>query len=213
MLEFDESLRPYVSDWDVTGRQAQVRRCVGLIRELSRLLMHGGLASSELSQVERMLESVHALISASAADGASEELPDAEVHPWVGLSNSVAPPMRFHLEEDVLIGIVRCSEVQGGRAPRVHGGVVAGLIDAAVATRSALSGASMTAQLVIDYLHPVPLDEVIRIEANVERIEGRKCYAAARVYHGATLCAEARALMISPRAASPAAQNGSASLP
>jgi hypothetical protein len=196
-----------VSDWDVTGRQAQVRRCVELVRELSLSLVSTRAASSELQQLENMLESAQRIIGASAgtgetgAGGTLEDLPGAEIHPWVGLSNPVAPPMRFHLEGEVLVGIVRCSGLQAGGAPRVHGGVVAGLIDAAVATRSALSGASMTAQLVIDYRRPVPLDEVIRVEANVERIEGRKCYTSARVFHGETLCAEARALMIAPRAA------------
>jgi acyl-coenzyme A thioesterase PaaI-like protein len=207
MLEFDESLRPYVSDWDVTGRQAQVRRCVELVRDLSLRLMSARAASSELQQLEKVLASAQLMIGAPAgtgeigAGGTGEELPGAEIHPWIGLSNPVAPPMRFHLEGDMLVGMVRCSELQAGGAPRVHGGVVAGLIDAAVATRSALSGASMTAQLVIDYRRPVPLDEVIRIEADVERIEGRKCYTSARVFHGETLCAEARALMIAPRAA------------
>ena len=201
MLEFDESLRPYVSDWDVTGRQAQVRRCVDLMRVLSLRLVTARAPAVELGELEKLLESAQVMIGAAPGTGESDALPGAEIHPWVGLSNPVAPPMRFHLEGDVLVGVVRCSELHSGGAPRVHGGVVAGLIDAAVATRSALSGASMTAQLVIDYRHPVPLDEVIRIEANVERIEGRKCYSAARVYHGVTLCAEARALMISPRAA------------
>ena len=146
MLEFDESLRPYVSDWDVTGRQAQVRRCVELVRDLSLRLMSARAASSELQQLEKILESAQLIIGAPAgtgeigAGGTGEELPGAEIHPWIGLSNPVAPPMRFHLEGDMLVGMVRCSELQAGGAPRVHGGVVAGLIDAAVATRSALVG-------------------------------------------------------------------------
>lgn len=202
MLEYDEELRPYVSAWDVTERQINVRRCAGLLREISSHLLDGDLNGTAVVELAGVLASARDL---SVESGRTEEeppgVPGAEIHPWVGPSNAIAPPMQFHLEDEVLVGQVRCSELYGGSAGRVHGGVIAGLFDAVLATRSALSGASMTARLVVDFRTPVPLNEPLRLEATVDRIEGRKCFSSARLYHGTTLCAEAEALMISARSA------------
>jgi acyl-coenzyme A thioesterase PaaI-like protein len=131
-------------------------------------------------------------------DQAPVEVPGSEVHPWVGPSNAIAPPMRFHLEGDMLVGLVECSSIYG--EGRVHGGVIAGLFDAIVATRGAFSGTQMTAKLDIDYRRPVPLNRTLRMEAGVDRVEGRKHHLSARMFDGDTVLAEAHALTLLPKA-------------
>jgi acyl-coenzyme A thioesterase PaaI-like protein len=147
-------------------------------------------------------------LSAAAAGmerGKNEEPPtiEPEIHPWIGPSNHFAPPMRFHLEDETLVGVVRCSATHGGSQQRVHGGVIAGLFDAIMATRSSLEGGVLTAKLTIDFVSPVPLHADLRLEAVVDREEGRKRFASARLLAGSTLCARAEGLMIitGPRAA------------
>jgi acyl-coenzyme A thioesterase PaaI-like protein len=131
------------------------------------------------------------------ADQEPVEVPGSEVHPWVGPSNAVAPPMRFHLEGDMLVGLVECSSIYGEE--RVHGGVIAGLFDAIVATRGALSGTQLTARLDVNYRSPVPLNRTLRMEAVFDRVEGRKHHLSARMLDGNTLLAEANALTLMPR--------------
>ena len=99
----------------------------------------------------------------------------------------------------MLVGIVECSEVYGGTEQWAHGGVVAGLFDAIVATRGGLSGSKMTAKLVVDFRRPVPINRRIRMEAVVDRIEGRKYHLSARMLDGENLLAEAYGLTLTPR--------------
>jgi acyl-coenzyme A thioesterase PaaI-like protein len=104
--------------------------------------------------------------------------------------------MRFHLEGDVLVGMVQCSQVYGGAVDRVHGGVIAGLFDAIIATRGAFAGAGITVNLIMNFRHPAPLDSSLRMEAVVEKFEGRKCYVSARLLAGGVLIADAKGLLL-----------------
>ncbi len=199
MIEiYKEQMAPYVSDVNVSDRQQTIRQCADLIRQIGVRLIDPGLGTAALTHLQNHLS---AAIDAASSDD-PEELPEvhgSEIHPWVGRSNSIAPPMQFHLEGDVLVGIVECSKAYGGTEARVHGGVIAGLFDAIVATRGAFSGTKMTAKLVIDYRRPVPVNQTLRMEANVDRIEGRKHHLWARMLDGDTVLAEAYALTLLPK--------------
>ena len=105
--------------------------------------------------------------------------------------------MRFHVEDDTLVGELRCTATQGGAQERVHGGVIAGLFDAVMATRASMEGGVLTAKLTINFRAPVPVHIfILRLEATVDRQEGRRRFASARLLAGPTLCAEAEGLMI-----------------
>ena len=174
MIDADkEGMADFVYKRDGSSRQRAIRECANLVRKITARLIHPRLATAALTDLQRCLA---AALDAACLDddGVPMPVPPSEIHPWVGQSNVVAPPMQLHLEEDVLVGIVECSEVYGGHVPWVHGGVVAGLFDAMVATRGALSGSKMTAKLVIGYRNPVPLNRPLRLEAVVDRIDGRK---------------------------------------
>ncbi len=102
----------------------------------------------------------------------------------------------------------------GRRRPRRRGAVLRGVrrhgragarrsdsraLDALIATRGALSGAPTTARLVVDYRLPVPLPQTLRMEAVVDKMDGRKCHMSARMLDGEVLLAEATALTLAPR--------------
>ena len=203
MIEVDPALRTYVSEWTPPERQAAIRRCADLVRRISLLLVDSQLPEGALGDLESLLTTARdAAERAESKSGGREdadEPPGSEVHPWIGRSNPIAPPMQFHLEGALLVGLVQCSEIHSGRLPRVHGGVVAGLFDAIVATRGALAGRPVTASLSIDYRRPVPINRPLRMEAAVQRIEGRKCHVEARMHHEHMLLAEASALLLGPR--------------
>lgn len=69
-----------------------------------------------------------------------------------------------------------------GPPAHVHGGVSAALLDEAMgAAVWRATQPSLLASLNVNYLRPVPLGTPVRIEGWLERVEGRKCYAAGRI--------------------------------
>jgi acyl-coenzyme A thioesterase PaaI-like protein len=191
---------PYLDEVDLTPRRDPVRRCVDAIREIGTRLVEADLSPGAATELQRLLDEARSVIATGSHDR-PPSVPDAEVHPWIGRSNPLAPPMRFHTEDDLLVGFVTCSRAYAGSAPWVHGGVIAGLFDAVIATRGAMAGSAITANLVIDYRAPVPIGRTLRLEAGVDRIEGRKCNVTARMLDADAdaLLAEATALLLTPR--------------
>ena len=57
----------------------------------------------------------------------------------------------------------------------------------------------MTGTLKVIYRSPTPLHTSLLFEAKLERVEGRKIFASARLEAGGVLCAEAEAIFISFR--------------
>jgi acyl-coenzyme A thioesterase PaaI-like protein len=175
-----------------------IRECADLVRQINAQLVDQELPAAVLPDLQTLLTSARDTARFGGSGYAPDQMPGSETHPWTGPSNAVAPPMRLHLEDDVLVGLVECSQVYG-LSQRVHGGVIAGLFDTMVATRGAFSGAPTTAKLVIDFRRPVPLNRTLRLEASVDRIEGRKCHVSAEMRDKDILLAEAYALMLAPR--------------
>jgi acyl-coenzyme A thioesterase PaaI-like protein len=168
-----------------------------MVRAITADLVDPDLPAQVLDDLEELLTSARDA-SSTRFDQDPSPVPNAETNPWVGLSNAIAPPMTFHLDDDVLVGVVECSRVYGGAVNWVHGGVIAGLFDAIIATRGALSGAAVTADLSVHYRRPVPVDRGLRMDAKVDRVDGRKCFVSARMFELETevLVAEAAAMLV-----------------
>jgi len=80
----------------------------------------------------------------------------------------------------------------------VHGGIIATMLDEAMSKSvRSLGRTSMTRQMEVDYLRPVPSGAPIRIEGHVVRGEGRKHWAEAKI-HNATgkVLAQSKGLFI-----------------
>uniref|UniRef100_E6QIM7 Acyl-coenzyme A thioesterase THEM4 n=1 Tax=mine drainage metagenome TaxID=410659 RepID=E6QIM7_9ZZZZ len=117
-------------------------------------------------------------------------------HPWKPLShgapnrcfgcsqtNEVGLRLEFAACED---GTVTAEAMIGdqyeGPPGFVHGGIIATLLDEAMSKANRAHGEiAVTRQLHVEYLHPVPSDEVVRIEGRVERAEGRKLWTMGRI--------------------------------
>ena len=118
--------------------------------------------------------------------------------PVLGRSNPLAPPIRLHLEDRVLVGEVRFGSAYEGPPGSVHGGILAAAFDEVLGATQAMSGRpGMTGTLTIRYRTPTPLHADLRFEAVLDRIEGRKLFCSARLLHGEVLCAEAQGIFIS----------------
>ena len=118
----------------------------------------------------------------------------------IGLRNAVAPPLDVNREPD---GTVWAEFSLGGayEGPPglVHGGVLSMLLDHVLGMVSGSSGKPrMTAWMKVDYHRPTPLGP-LRVEAEVEHVEGYKTRSVARILCAGEVTADAEGLFVLPR--------------
>jgi acyl-coenzyme A thioesterase PaaI-like protein len=118
----------------------------------------------------------------------------------MGLSNPMAPPL--DLEPDAEAGEVRGSVDFGnayeGAPGCVHGGFLAAALDEALGMACIFSDSpGMTGEMTIRYLEPTPTKTPLRIEARLDRIEGRKIYTSGEISAGDVVTVRATGLFIS----------------
>lgn len=117
--------------------------------------------------------------------------------PLIGLGNPVAPPLSCAIEDGRVIGRGTFGIQYEGPPGHVHGGFVAAAFDEMLGMAQSMTGhPGMTGTLTVRYRRPTPLHQDLRFEAWVDRVEGRKIFAAGRLSHGETLCAEAEGVFI-----------------
>jgi uncharacterized protein (TIGR00369 family) len=77
---------------------------------------------------------------------------------------------------------VRLEARFAGPPDHAHGGIIATLLDEVMAKLNKLHGVtSVTGHLVVDYLRPVPLAQLIRLEAYESRVSGRRRFREAKI--------------------------------
>jgi acyl-CoA thioesterase FadM len=75
--------------------------------------------------------------------------------------------------------------------------MVAAAFDEALGMAQAMTGQpGMTGTLTVRYRRPTPLHTELHFRARVERVEGRKIFAAGTLHAGEVLCAEAEGVFI-----------------
>jgi acyl-coenzyme A thioesterase PaaI-like protein len=137
----------------------------------------------------------------AANAGGSGEEHEAE-GPWdnsplMGRANPLAPPLRLRMLEDRVVGTVTFHGAYEGPPGHVHGGYVAAAFDELLGLTQALGGQpGMTGRLTIHYRSPTPLNEELRMEGVVDRVDGRKCICTGSLWHGDTLLAESEGLFV-----------------
>jgi acyl-coenzyme A thioesterase PaaI-like protein len=118
--------------------------------------------------------------------------------PMIGRSNPLAPPIDLRIEDDVVHGRVTFGVAYEGPPGHVHGGFVAAAFDEVLGFAQSTTGhPGMTGTLTIRYRRPTPLEQELRFEATVLRVEGRKIFTEGRLYAGDRLTAEAEGLFVS----------------
>lgn len=121
--------------------------------------------------------------------------------PYIGPLNPIAPPIEFHVVPGQPWAEVEVehtfSAVYNGPPGAVHGGVISGAIDELLGSVCVINDVSgFTGTLTIRYRSLTPVDQPIRMRGWVERVDGRKTFAAATFHHGDTLCVEAEGIFI-----------------
>lgn len=109
------------------------------------------------------------------------------------------------LDDHRMAGRVRFGRHFLGSGGAVHGGAIPLVFDDLLG-RLAIVGdrtRSRTAFLHVEYRSVTPIDVDLRVEAWIEREEGRKRHLRGTVHHGDVLCAEATALFVALRPGQP----------
>lgn len=127
--------------------------------------------------------------------------------PVIGERNPVSPPVHMwkeHLAPDSdahgtfeIHGAATLGAPYNGPPGSVHGGVIAAVFDELLGSTAVVNEvAGFTGTLTVVYRSPTPLDEPLTMRAWIDRVEGRKTFAAGELHHAGTLCAEAEGIFI-----------------
>jgi acyl-coenzyme A thioesterase PaaI-like protein len=126
--------------------------------------------------------------------------------PIIGDRNPVAPPVRLWLDGDRMRGQATFGAAYVGPPSVVHGGVIALTFDELLGTLGvALGVGGFTGTLRVRYERPTPLQQLVTMEAWLDRAEGRKVFLAGTICHNGAVTARAEGLFIRSVAPAPGA--------
>jgi acyl-coenzyme A thioesterase PaaI-like protein len=114
-----------------------------------------------------------------------------------GAENPSSMGLRMRIDEGHVLGTIRFAPHHEGGPGLAHGGAVAAVFDDLLgAVPSALHLPAVTASLTVQFRAPAILGSEVRLEAHLERRDGRKLTIHGTMHHDATLLAEASALFL-----------------
>jgi acyl-coenzyme A thioesterase PaaI-like protein len=193
-----------------TGAWKEKRRLAAAMREVIGQLVESDAPEDELARAADALERYARQLETHPKSGKYQGLAESslsggapsffDMSPLIGLANPLAPPVS--MEADREQGLVRASVTFGtayeGPPGSVHGGWVAAAFDEVLGFANSLSGnPGMTGTLTVRYRKPTPLHTLLRFEAKLDRVEGRKKFTSSQLYAGDLLTAEAEGIFVS----------------
>lgn len=190
------------------GVWTQKRRLAAAMRKVIELLVTTEAPEDELCAAADRLERYAQRLETQPQRHITWGSPEASIagttggffdlSPLIGLANPLSPPITLWVDGAIVRGTVVFGWAYQGPPGYVHGGLVAALFDETLGfAQSMLESPGMTGTLTVRYRKPTPLLTELRIEATVQRVDGRKIFTEARLYAGDTLTAEAEAVFIS----------------
>lgn len=151
-----------------------------------------------ITRAADLIEAVSALLAPYDADEWAS--PSGRRMDLPGRGNVLAVPARLaRVGADRIGGTARFRRFHLGRNGAVHGGAVAMLFDSTLgyaAFKLTRSPYQRTAYLHVNYRKVAPVERELRLDAGVERVEGRKIFVAGRLWDGDDVLADAEALFV-----------------
>ncbi|BBY16421.1 PaaI family thioesterase [Mycolicibacterium litorale] len=173
-------------------------RFVEAVRELQDLARAADAPDEVITEAAGLIEKVTGLLAPYHADewhspsGRRLDLPNR--------GNILQVPMFLaKTEEGRIAGEARFRRYHLGRNGAAHGGAVALLFDSVLgytAYKLTQSRYQRTAFLHVNYRNIAPVEKTLRVEAGIDRIEGRKIFVDGRLLDGDTVVADAEALFV-----------------
>ena len=173
-------------------------RFVEAVRTLQDLTRGADAPDEVITHAADLVEGVNRLLAPHDSDewhspsGRRMDLPNR--------GNIMQVPVRLTITEDGRVGgTARFRRFHLGRNGAVHGGALALLFDSLLGYAAfKLSGSTRqrTAFLHVDYRRIALIDEELRVDAGIDRIDGRKIFVSGRVLDGDDVLCEAEALFL-----------------
>ena len=117
-----------------------------------------------------------------AGQGSRQDVLDIMDHEiMTGQATALSPPLELWMDGDVVRGRATLGAPWQGPPGRVHGGVIALMMDILLAkTQDLVEGIGMTGTLNLRYQAGTPLKQQIDMEGRITRLDGRKLVAEGR---------------------------------
>lgn len=173
-------------------------RFIEAVRTLQDLTRGADAPDDVVSKAAELIETANRLLGPYDADewhspsGRRMDLPNR--------GNILQVPVDLVVTEAGRVGgTARFRRYHLGRNGAVHGGSLAHLFDSLLgftAFKLSESKRQRTAFLHVDYRNIVPIDRTLRVDAGIDRIEGRKIFVAGRLLDGDAVLCEAEALFV-----------------
>jgi acyl-coenzyme A thioesterase PaaI-like protein len=103
------------------------------------------------------------------------------------------------VQDGRLLGRVTFGQFYAGANGAVHGGALPLFFDEALSRLANFDGITRTAFLKVDYRQVTPVGRELRVEAWLDRVEGRKRFVNGALYDGDDVTAEATSLFVALR--------------
>jgi acyl-coenzyme A thioesterase PaaI-like protein len=192
---------------EVDSRRAEMRRAADSVRSVIDRMFATQATEEALADVNSLAAQAAAILARYPRRRPFEGFPEAanagdphaffDHSPIAGRANPLAPPIEMEIDDQRVIGRVRYGAAYEGPPGSVHGGHIAAAFDEVLGMAQSLGGQpGMTGTLTIRYRKPTPLHTDLRIEATIERIEGRKTFCVGTMYAGDLVTAEADGVFI-----------------
>jgi acyl-coenzyme A thioesterase PaaI-like protein len=158
-----------------------------------------------ISEAADLVENVTKLLAPYYADEWSS--PSGRRLDLPNRGNILQVPTRLAKTETGRIGgVAEFRRYHLGRNGAVHGGALAMLFDSVLgytASKLTRSPYQRTAFLHVNYRNITPIEKELRVDAGIERSEGRKIFVEGRLLDGETVLADAEALFVRLRPGQP----------
>jgi hypothetical protein len=204
-FESEEISPPFSEHWQAKRRLAKA------LRELTGVLVTSTPSIEDMDDIAERLE-LQAQQFAKAprlygqmafqADGEHGRRGEVnhELNAVGGWSNPLAPGLNMWFDGDRAKGTVTCGWAYEGPPGHIHGGYVAAILDQFMGMAQILGkNPGMTGTLNVRYHRPSPLNTELKLEAWLERVEGRKTVIGAEIRNGDQVTASCEALFIRPK--------------
>jgi len=117
--------------------------------------------------------------------------------PLVGRNNAMAPPFTYNFDSDRVSMRGTFGLAYEGPPGFVHGGWISLAFDEIMGMANAIEGhVALTARLTVKYRKPTPVHKEVVIEANTERVNGRRVTTVGTLSVDGVITAEAEGLFI-----------------
>ena len=191
------------------------RRIAAAMQHISAGIIRADATTEELSDWADVLEQLAADMGGRsqrdaraanrrlmAGEASYEDIFDMmDFDPVSGASNPIAPQMDWIRDSEAGVeGVITLGLHYQGPPERVHGGVIAWIMDALLSRAMHAAGLlGLTGTLSTRYLAGTPVGKPLHCKAHIERIEGRKLFIQGSIFSDEQQTSQSEGIFLLPR--------------